>query len=131
MATGGFNWDTAWSTTSINGSTVTNSNSATTSAAVSNDNKAATEVSVEIAYGATATQGVVVELLRDVDGTNFEASTDSPWGFTMPFSTSTTYRRTFTVYGENVSAFKVKATNGSGASVTATVRYRQATFDSA
>jgi hypothetical protein len=131
MATGGFNWDSAWANTSVNASAIANGANLTTSAAISNDNKAATEVGVTVTYGATATQGVVVELLRDVDGTNFEASTDGPFGFSMLFSTSTAYRRTFTVLGENVSAFKVKITNNSGASVTATIQTKQATFDSA
>ncbi len=131
MAVAFFNWDTSWATTSINASSITTGNSVTTTAAISNDGKVATEVSVEIAYGAVATAGVTVELLRDVDGTNFEATADVPWGLEMPRSVSTTYRRTFTVYAEGVSSFKIRVANTSGATVTATVRTRQATFDSA
>ena len=60
-----------------------------------------------------------------VDGTNFEAHADNPFAFSMPYTISTTHRRTITVFGET-SNFKVHLRNDSGASVTATVRYRQA-----
>lgn len=107
---------------------MTNTSTATT-AAISNDNKSETEVSVTIAYGGTADEGVKVYILRDVDGTNYEAVADGPWGFMLPYTISTTHRRSFTVAGDRVSSFKVHVTNDSGATVTATVRYRQATTD--
>lgn len=118
-----YDWDSAWATTSINGN-ITNTSTSTT-AAISNDLKAATEVSVEIAYGVTASQGVKVQILRDVDGSNYEASADAPFEFEMPKTVSTTHRRTFTVPG-SVSNFKVSLSNNSGATVTAVVRTRQA-----
>lgn len=118
-------WDAAWAATSINASALANAGSLTT-AALSNDQKTATEVSVEIAYGGTVNEGVKVYVLRDVDGTNFEAVADLPYGFELPRAASTTFRRSFTVPAGEVSAFKIHLTNNSGASVTATVRTRQA-----
>lgn len=120
------NWESSWTNTSINASTVTDGSSATTSSAISNDTKSATEVSITVAYGATANEGIVVTVLRDVDGTNFEAVADLPWGMAMPFDISTTFRRTFTISAEKVSSFKVRVSNDSGASVTVSVKYKQA-----
>lgn len=116
----------SWSTTTINSSSVSNSSSSTTGA-ISNDEKTACEVSVTIDYGTTADAGVKVYVLRDADGTNYEAAGDDPWMFEMPFSISTTHRRTFSVSPSHVSSFKVSVQNDSGATVTATVRYKQAT----
>jgi hypothetical protein len=128
MTTISTNWDSSWTATSIASSTVTNTSTATT-AAISNDGKSGSEVSVTIAYGGTVNQGVKVYILRDIDGTNYEAVTDKPWGFEMPSSVSTTYRRAFAVCADRISNFKVHVTNDSGASVTATVKTRQATID--
>jgi hypothetical protein len=129
MATFNPNWDTNWTNTSINGSSITNSSTATT-ATVDNDNKSSTEVSVKIVYGGTANEGAKVYLLRDTDGTTFEGTTDLPWGFQMPYAVSGTRYRTFTVAGSMISKFKVLVSNASGATVTATVKYKQATIDS-
>src|SRR3712207_2655634 len=96
MGTYGHDHDGAWAATSINAASVANGASATT-AAISNDGKLGTEVSIEVAYGATASEGVKVYLLRDVDGTNYEAVADGPWGFEMPKTVSTTHRKPFTV----------------------------------
>lgn len=129
MATTNPNWDTSWTTTSISAATITNGSSSTT-AAISNDNKIATEISVTVTYGGTASKGLEVYVLGDVDGTNYEAVADGPWGIEMKKSTSTTYRARFMVSALDYSSFKVHLVNGTGASVTAvTVRYRQATFD--
>jgi hypothetical protein len=128
MAVSGVNWDTAWTTSSINGSAVSNAGSANT-AAIDNDGKWATEVSVQVAYGATASQGLRVFVDRDIDGTNYETGGSKPWGFEMPKAVSTTFYRTFTVQASEVSKFRVRVTNDSGASVTVTVRTRQATLD--
>lgn len=129
MATFNPAWDANWTNTSINGSTITNATTSTITTAISNDVKIVTEVSVTIAYGGTATEGVKVYLLRDVDGTNYETTNDLPWGFQMPFSTSVTRYRTFTVSGSSISKFKILLSNNSGASVTATVKYKQATVN--
>ena len=117
-------WDSSWTATSINASAISDSSSAT-SAAIDNDDKSGTEVSVTVAYGGSATDPITVYLLRDVDGTNYESEDDKPFGFQMPVTASGTHRRTFFVCGESVSKFKVKVVNTSGDSVTATVRYKQ------
>ncbi len=124
MSTFYTDWDASWAATSINATAIANAGNATT-AAISNDLKTATEVSVTAAYGATATQGLKVYILRDVDGTNYEAVADGAWGFEMPKTVSANHRRSFTV-PDSVSNFKVHVTNDSGASVTTTVRTRQA-----
>lgn len=122
---GEYDWAASWTADgTISGSNIADAGDAT-SDEISNDGDLATEVSIEIAYGATANEGVKVYVLRDVDGTNFEAEADSPWGFEMPYSTSTTHRKTFTVPG-SISAFVILLTNDSGAQVTATVRTRNA-----
>jgi len=121
-------WDANWTNTSINSSAVTTGSTAT-SAAISNDVKIVTEVSVTIAYGGTATEGVKVYLLRDIDGTNYETTNDMPWGFQMPFSTSVTRYRSFTVSGSSISKFKILVSNASGATVTASVKFKQATVN--
>ena len=123
------NYPASWTNSSINGSTITDGSNATT-AAIDNDNITGTEISVTVVYDATtADEGVKVYVLRDVDGTNYEAVVDGPWSFMMPYTINTTHRRTFTVLGNNTSKFKVEVTNDSGASVTATVRYKQFTID--
>jgi len=128
MAVSTINWDAAYAATSINASAVANAAVATT-AAITNDGKIATEISVTVVYGATATAGLIVYLLRDVDGTNYEAVADKPWGFEMERAVSATYRRVFAVSAGEMDNFKVHVTNNSGASVTVTVRTRQGTFD--
>lgn len=120
------NWG-SWTTTSINSSSVSDESTATTSA-ISLDSTSGVEVSVAVAYG-DATEGVKVFVLRDVDGTNYEAVTDKPWGFELPYAGSATRRRTFTVSADRVSSFKVLVTNDTGDDVTATVRTRAAVVE--
>ena len=121
-----YNWDAAYATTSIN-STAIAASAASTTGTIDNDTKLATEVTVEVAYGATITGGgVEVEILRDIDGTNFEATGDAPQAFTMPVTASTTHRRAITVPG-TISRFQVRLFNpATNSSVTATVRTKQA-----
>lgn len=121
-------WPASWTATDISATSVDDASSASTSA-ISNDDKIATEVSLEVTYGTTADEGVKIYILRDVDGTDFENPNDNPWGFQMPYTTSTTHRRTFNVPAERTSKFKVHISNDSGAAVTATIRYKQATIE--
>lgn len=93
--------------------------------AVSNDGKLDTEVSIEVQYGATYAADVVLYLLRDVDGTNYEGQ-ETAQGYAVPGAASTTRRRTVTVPA-SVGRFKPFVDNPSGASVTVTVRTRQST----
>lgn len=124
MGSFGHDHDAAWAATSIAASSITNGSNAATGA-ISNDGKLDTEVSVEVAYGATASAGVIVSVERDVDGTNYEATADQPFSFTMPNTVSTTHRRVFTIPG-HIGTSRVRLTNPSGATVTATVRTRSA-----
>lgn len=121
------NWDNSWTATSIAASSITNTGTATT-AAISNDGKSATEIAVTVAYGTTANQGVDVYILRDVNGT-YEAVADRPFGFQMAYGVSTTFHRTITVMADRVSQFKVFVFNQTGATVTATVNFKQAVVE--
>lgn len=117
-------YDSSWTTTSINSSAIADAGTDTTGI-ISNDTKGGALVSVEIAYGSPASEGVKVYVFGDVDGTNYEAVADGPWGFQMSNTASTTHRKTFQVFGRDYDDFKVHLTNDTGASVTATVRYKQ------
>lgn len=121
------NWADTWTATSIAASSITNTGTATT-AAISNDGKSGTEIGVTIAYGSTADAGVDVYVLREVDG-NYETVNDRPYGFQMPYAISTTKYRTFTVMADRVSKFKIYIENQTGATVTATISYKQATIE--
>ncbi|QNN24350.1 hypothetical protein HED60_19420 [Planctomycetales bacterium ZRK34] len=122
MSDATFNWADSWTLLSTLGISDQGSLS---SAAISNDGKIASEVSVTLTYGSTATEGAKVYIIRDIDGTNYEQEQDLPYGFSMPYSTSTTYRRAFTVRGDEASSFKILVTNDTGDSITAVVRTRQ------
>jgi hypothetical protein len=125
MGTQYIDWDTNWSTTSIAASSVTNTSTATT-AAISLDQKIACQISVACAYGGTATEGLKVYLLADSNSTD-EAVADVPArAYQLPYSTSTTYRRVYSIPATDYSSFKVHVTNNSGATVTVTVTYKLA-----
>lgn len=119
-----YDWDSAWSSTSIDG-TMADATSQTT-AAISNDGKVVTEISVSVTYGGTTDQGAQVYVLRDIDGTNYETSDDKPFGFELPYSTSSTRNRVFTIAADRVSDFKVEVSNDTGDTISTTVLYRQA-----
>lgn len=96
------------------------------------DGKAAAEVSVKAVYAAgTVTQGLKVYILRDQDGTDYEAEADLPWGFEMPYSSGGTYRKTFSVSPADMGGFKILVTNDSGVQVTVTTKIRTAVIGSA
>lgn len=86
-------------------------------------------ISVEIAYGATANQGIYVYLLPAVDDTNYATVNDAQWSVEMPSATSVTRYFTFAVAGEQVDKFKILLENNTGATVTATLRYKYSTID--
>lgn len=122
-----FNWDAAYATTSVNATAIA-ANASSTTATISNDEKLATEITVEIAYGATVTGGgAEIRVLRRIDATDFESVADAPQSFTMPVTASTTHRRAITVPG-SISDFQIQVFNpATNSSITATVRTRQAT----
>lgn len=118
---GEYDWTLTW-TEETSAESITDG-SGYTSAAISNDAQLATEISVEITYGATASEGAKVYVLRD-GADQYEDVDDNPWGFEMPYSTSTAYQRTFTVPA-SIGRFKIYVGNDSGATVTLELDYRQ------
>lgn len=118
-----YDWDASWTVTSIEADTITDTNSLTT-AAISNDGKLMTEVSVEIIYPVSTTEGVVVYVLRDSEGTD-EAVIDAPFSFVMPHTASTTHQKVFSV-PPSYSSFKIHLVNDSGQTITADVNFKQA-----
>jgi hypothetical protein len=127
MGSFGQDWTLTWTTTSINASTLSSGGGEATTAAISNDGKLDTEVSITAAYasGTVGANDCIVYLLRDVDGTDYEVIADNPWGFAMAKTVSTTHRRTFTVPA-SVGRFKIMVRNNTGVNADVTVRYRQA-----
>lgn len=130
MANTGHDWG-AWAT--IDAAIVLTQGGTTTdtSAEIDLDIKSACEVSIDVDYSnhAKATGGLSVYVLRDVNGTDFEAIADLPWGFEMPFTQNSTNRRTFTVDPGSVGSFKIYLSwaNSTGSSVaTVAMMYRTA-----
>ena len=101
----------------ITAQAISDAGSFTLGTAISNDVTLGTEITVACAYGGTATEGIIVYVVGDIDGTNFEAVADRPWGIRLAYSVSTTHRRRFFV-PPWVRNFKLIITNDSGASVT-------------
>lgn len=132
MANTGYDWDASWTVIDAaivltQGGTIVD-----TSDAVSLDGKAACEVSIDADYSnhAKATAGLRVYVLRDINGTDYEAVADLPWGFEMPFTQAGTNRRSFVVDPGKIGRFKLYLdwgnTTGSSA-VTVATSYRCAT----
>jgi hypothetical protein len=121
-------WDNTWTaetTPNLDGTGSIAANASVPGTAISNDLKTATEISVTIVFGTVAADAILY-ILRDVDGTNFEAIADRPFGANIPGTASTTVRRAMTVLAA-ISRFKIAVFNPTGNSaITATVRYRQA-----
>lgn len=129
---GSFNIDWgSWAAAQIGAAAWTDDTLATantdTGDAISLDEKQAVEISIKVVYHASSTAAVTVYVLRDTDGTNYEAITDAPWAFTMPFTAGGTHYKTFTVDAAQASSFKVAINNAGGQTVTNTVKQRFAT----
>jgi hypothetical protein len=109
MANTGHDWDAAWTTIDAVIALTQGGTTTDTSAAISLDGKSACEVSIDTDYSnhAKVTAGLRVYLLRDINGTDYEASGDNPWGFEMPFTQSGSNRRTFSVDPGMVGSFKI------------------------
>ena len=122
-----YNWDTSYAGTTINGAPIA-AGAASTTETISNDQKLATEITIEAAYGATIPGGgVEVGILRGIDAAIFETTEDAPQSFTLPVAASATRRRAITVPG-SISQFQVQVSNPAGNDpVAVTVRTRQAT----
>lgn len=130
MATTNPNWG-SWSSgiTGLSAQSVNNAATATSTNEISNDDKIATEVSVACTYGATASQGLKVYVFGSIDGSTWENVASGAWGFEMQKATSTALYARFMVSALDYSSFKIHVTNNTGATVTVTVKTRQATFD--
>jgi len=108
MANTGHTW-AAWSTIDAAIALTTAGTVNDTSAEIDISGKSACEVSIDVDYSdhAKATDGLHIYILRDVNGTDFEAVADLPWGFEVEFLQNGTRRRTFTVDPGSMGSFKV------------------------
>lgn len=99
-----------------------------TSAAISQDAKVSTEISVAWTEGndGACDGDVYVYVLRDIDGTNYQTLSDPPaLGCVIDATQNTTRYGVFTVHSEEVSNFKILVDNDSGRDGNLTVRYKQ------
>jgi len=137
MAETGFNWG-AYAAMQIGSSDWTADavadNATDTGDATSLDGKAASGVSLTLVEDNTgAIDGVMtVFVLGDIDGTNFEETTNSgAWSFTItPVQNDTVYKR-FSIDPSAYGSFKLALFNESGQEIAATVKYRTATIPKA
>jgi len=121
-------WDNSWTTTSLNGTSIANGSNNETGA-ISNDTKTETLISVEVQYGATANESAEVLIQHETDDTpNYEQEADQPTTLAMPVSPSTTHDRVFSIPADSAADFKVGISNDTGASITVTVEFKQATI---
>jgi len=129
MADTGYNWDAAWTPIDAAITLTTGATVDDTSAVISLDGKAACEVSIDADYSDAAMTGagLKVYLLRDVNGTDYEALLDQPWHFEMPFAQNLTRRRAFKVDPSDMGSFKILLywwnTTASSVVVATSVRY--------
>lgn len=109
MADTGFNWDAAWTTLDAAIVLTTGGTVNDTSAAISTDGKAVCIVSIDTDYSnhAKATGGLSIYILRDINGTDYEAIGDNPWGFEMVFTQNDTNRRAFAIDCSGINSFKI------------------------
>lgn len=113
-------WDSTWTASSINGSSVAGGASAD-SALISLNGEEGIDISVTCAYGATTTEGLQVYVERDIDGTNFEDVTTA-FGFRMAFGASATFRKAFSIDAADMSSFRIHVVNGNASAATVTVQ---------
>jgi hypothetical protein len=139
LAKASIDWDTSWAfvdySTGTDWNAVDIANGADlTSDAISLDEKIACEVSVTVVEDNTGacTGNVSVFICRDVDGTNYEDYTedtdnDAPGlACTIVPVQNKTRRKTFTIFADELSSFKIAIDNASGQTLTTTVKIRYA-----
>ena len=98
---------------------------------VDNAGKTGSEISVQVTYNASATQGAQIQIERDVDGTAFEGESSAPWVIPVPFTAGATRERVVTVPADMVGKFRVRVVNlqtATHAITNANVRVKQATY---
>lgn len=105
----GINWDDTW--TEIDAAIVLTQGGtiADVSAEIDLDGKIACRVSVDVDYSnhAKATDGLTVSILEDINGTDFEATTDVPWAIPVPFTQNGTNRMPIRINPADVNKFKI------------------------
>ncbi len=117
-------WQSSFSNTSINATSVSNGGAQTT-AAIDCDGHSTVEISITCVYGSPCNNGLKAFILRQVDDTpNYESQNDYPQGVELAYALSGTRRKTFTVDCRMLSKFKIEVQNDSGATVAVTVRYK-------
>lgn len=126
---GYIDWDTSWANLGTINQTI-NASSNTVFGTVSNDTKVATEVSIIGTFAAGASSSsAVVQIERDIDGTNFESQAAASWTVPLPFTAASTQTElVITVGADRVGKFRVRVVNddASNALSSVTVRTRQA-----
>ena len=129
MANTGQDWAASWTTVDASIALTTGGTTTDTSAAQSNDLKSACEISIDVDYSnhALSGTGLLVYILRDINGTDYESSADGAWSFEMPFTQNGTHRRSFAVPPDMTSSFKIgldwqNATGSSVATVATSIR---------
>ena len=125
---GGFTYG-AWAQLGAANATIAAANS-TVFGTVDNAGKTGSEISVQVTYNASATQGARIQIERDIDGTGFEGESSAPWVIPVPFTAGATRERNVFVDGASNGKFRVRVVNlDTGQAVTnANVRVKQATY---
>ncbi len=136
MADTGYNWDNAWTVVPEEDTTAwTDITQADTSGAqsdpISNDLKAATEISIKMVEDNTgAIDGpITIYILGDTDGTIYEDITNSaPFSFEFTPTQNATVVIRFRILGSDYSDFRIHLQNESGQELVTTMKFRQATI---
>jgi hypothetical protein len=127
----GYNWG-SWTSggDGVDGGDDVATAGSATSDAISLDGVAACEVGFDLYEDNTgAIAGVVtVYVLGDVDGTNFEETTFSPWSFTVTPIRGDHYYKRFSIDPGSYGGFKVTFANACGQTLRITMNYRTATI---
>lgn len=117
-------WDTSWTATSIASTVIANAGNATT-AVIDNQNKFATQIAVRVQYSSTPSAGIIVYILGDIDGTDYQTSADNPFSVQIPGTASGIFNTVIPVLGTMQRRFQVQLVNNSGVSATCSVNYMQ------
>jgi hypothetical protein len=100
--------------------------------AIDNLGKISTEVSVQVAFNASATLGADIIVEREINSTPaYEATAGAPWTVPMPFLAGATYQRVITIPADFVGSAQIRVRNNQAAThaITVNVFYRQSTFE--
>ena len=109
MADTGYNWDAAWTELDAAIALTTGGTITDTSAAVDCDGKAACILSIDVDYSdhVKATSGLTVTILKDINGTDYETTTDQAWSIEINFTQDGTNRKAIPIDVSMTNKFKV------------------------